>query len=226
MTLPRSAAEVLADHVTLEVECIDRLYLNVYQARLQHAGGVVQFLRGHRGHPIASSALLDPISKQFVADIRRYANANGLCIVGFERGQRKDDLAAKVRASFEGTEGVYLIGRAQEKTRVFRTEKRRNPATGKTYPWIVPATAIPNHYYFYALDDDFGPFFIKFCSYFPYTAKLCINGNEWANAKQPRPASPSRPSTTASCRAMTLPRCKRSVHGSDPPTSTPCCASG
>ena len=30
------------------------------------------------------------------------------------------------------------------------------------------------------MDEDFGPFFIKFCTYFPYTAKLCLNGNEWA----------------------------------------------
>src|SRR4051794_33346763 len=37
-----------------------------------------------------------------------------------------------------------------------------------------------NHYYFYGVDDDFGPFFLKFCSYFPYTARLCINGNEYA----------------------------------------------
>jgi len=37
-----------------------------------------------------------------------------------------------------------------------------------------------NHYDFYCVDDDFGPFFIKFCSYFPYDAKLCINGHEYA----------------------------------------------
>jgi hypothetical protein len=35
-----------------------------------------------------------------------------------------------------------------------------------------------NHYYFYCVDEDFGPFFLKFCSYFPYNAKLCINGHE------------------------------------------------
>jgi hypothetical protein len=44
----------------------------------------------------------------------------------------------------------------------------------------VPATGLVNHFYFYCVDDDFGPFFIKFCSYFPYNAKLCINGNHWA----------------------------------------------
>lgn len=61
MTIPRSAADVLADHVTLEVECIDRMYLNVYQPRLQYEQGVVGFFRNHRGHQFASSALMDPI---------------------------------------------------------------------------------------------------------------------------------------------------------------------
>ena len=82
-------------------------------------------------------------------------------------------------ARFSGTEGVLFIGRAQEKTNLFRTEKRRD-ANGDSYPWIVKTTGLVNHFYFYCYDDDFGPFFIKFCSYFPYNAKLCINGNEWA----------------------------------------------
>src|SRR2546430_7678378 len=40
--------------------------------------------------------------------------------------------------------------------------------------------------YFYCVDADFGPFFIKFCTYFPYTAKLCINGHEWAKRQAAR----------------------------------------
>jgi len=63
MTIARSVAEVLAEHVTFEVECIDRMYLNVYQPKLQHVAGVVWFLRGHLGHRFASSALMDPITK-------------------------------------------------------------------------------------------------------------------------------------------------------------------
>jgi hypothetical protein len=180
MTLPRSAADVLADHVTLEVECIDRMYLNVYQPRLQFVEGVVSFLRGHRGQPFASSALLEPITQAFVADIYRFAADHHVAVIDFAKGQRKDDLAHGFLAEFDQPEGVLFIGRAQEKTAVFRTEKRRNPTTGATYPWIVKTTAMVNHFYLYALDADFGPFFIKFCSYFPYNAKLCINGNEWA----------------------------------------------
>ena len=72
-----------------------------------------------------------------------------------------------------------FIGKAQEKTPVFRTERRRNAKTGATYPWLVRSTAMVNHFYVYALDRDFGPFFLKFCTYFPYNAKLCINGHEW-----------------------------------------------
>jgi len=63
---------------------------------------------------------------------------------------------------------------------VFRTQKRRNPVTGTGYLWLTRATVQVNYFYFYCVDSDFGPFFIKFCTYFPYNARLCINGNEWA----------------------------------------------
>src|SRR5207247_1547843 len=81
--------------------------------------------------------------------------------------------------SFRKREGVLYVGKAQEKARVMRTERRRSRVTGATYPWIVESTAMVNHYYFYCVDEDFGPFFLKFGSYFPYNAKLCINGHEY-----------------------------------------------
>ena len=43
MTLPRTVAEVLREHTTLEVESIDRMYLNAYVPGLQHDGGVAAF---------------------------------------------------------------------------------------------------------------------------------------------------------------------------------------
>ena len=180
MTLPRSVADVLGDHVTLEVESIDRMYLNLYQPRLQHELGVVGFFKIHRGFQFVSSVLMDPISKAFVTSIHRFVADEGVDLVDFRPGQRKDDVAHEYLARFQGTEGVLFVGQAQEKTGVFRTEKRRNPVTGAPYPWLVRRSAIVNHFYLYAVDDDFGPFFIKFCTYFPYNAKVCLNGNEWA----------------------------------------------
>src|SRR4051795_3289176 len=180
MSIPQSVAEVLRDRVTLEVEGIDRLYLNVYVPNLQTEAGVAAFFRSHLGYAFASSALMDPITKRFIRSIEVFAEKNQIPIRLFRKGERKDDVAAEYRARFEGQEGVLFIGKAQEKISVFRTEKRRNPATGATYPWIVRSTALVNQYYFYCMDLDFGPFFLKFSSYFPYTGRLCINGHEYA----------------------------------------------
>ena len=71
MSVPRTVAEVLRRHVTLEVEGIDRMYLNVYQPRLQCEGQVAAFFRSHRGHTFASSALMDPMSKAFLFTLDR-----------------------------------------------------------------------------------------------------------------------------------------------------------
>ena len=98
----------------------------------------------------------------------------------FAKGQRKDDVMAEHLRRFEAEEGVVFIGKAQERAVVFRTEKRHSRRSGQPYPWIVKSTAMVNHYYIYAVDRDFGPFFLKFCSYFPYNAKLCLNGHEYA----------------------------------------------
>ncbi len=47
MSLPRSVAEVLREHVTLELESIDRMYFNVYVPQLQREPGVATFFRVH-----------------------------------------------------------------------------------------------------------------------------------------------------------------------------------
>src|SRR2546422_6624529 len=179
MTLPRTVREVLDEHTTLEVESIDRMYLNVYVPPLQYDRGVATFFRKHRGHPFASSVLMAPISHAFIAAIEAFVTAQRVPLITFEKGQRKDDVMAAHLSRFTEPEGVLFVGKAQEKATVFRTEKRRNPQTGQAYPWLVRSTAMVNQYYFYAVDRDFGPFFLKFCAYFRYNAKLCLNGHEY-----------------------------------------------
>jgi len=179
MSVPRTVAEVIRQHVTLEVEGIDRMYLNVYQPTLQTERGVAAFFRFHRGQPFASSALMEPISAAFIRQVEAFVTQHGIPLLTFAKKQRKDDVAAEHRARFTGSEGVLFVGKAQEKVPVFRTEKRTNPATGQKYPWIVKSTAMVNQLYFYCVDEDFGPFFLKFGTYFPYNAKLCLNGHEY-----------------------------------------------
>ena len=185
MTLPRSVADVLSDHVVFELESIDRLYCNLYVPQLQRAEGIVGFIRGHLGRPIASTSVIAPMSRDFVARLAAFAGEHDIPRIDFAKGQRKDDVMHEHLAAFEAAgrrEGVLFIGRAQEKNTVFRTEKRR-AADGRAYPWIVRTTSVVNQFYVHCVDEDFGPFFLKFSSYFPYSGRLLVNGHHYAQAQ-------------------------------------------
>src|ERR1700736_504509 len=179
MSIARSAAEVLRDHVVLEYEAIDRMYLNVYVPHLQTVGAMVGYLRVHHGQRFASTTAVAPMTEAFVRNVEQFVAAEGIDLITFEKKQRQDEVTQKYLQEFSKSEGVLYVGKAQEKARVMRTERRRCKRTGATYPWIVESTAMVNHYYFYCVDEDFGPLFVKFCSYFPYNAKLYINGHEY-----------------------------------------------
>ena len=148
--IAQSVADILHHHVKLSVEGIDRMYLNVYVPWLQTEQGVVQFFRGHRGQPLPSAALMSPISRSFIAKLEGFVAQHEIPLVQCRRGQRKDEVMAEHLRHFQYDEGVVFVGKAQEKTPVFRTEKRRSPTTGRPYPWIVKSTAMVNHYYVFS----------------------------------------------------------------------------
>jgi len=179
MTIARNVSEVLNDHVVLEVESIDRMYLNLYVPILQRAAGCAHFWIHHRGHRLASSALMAPMTRSFITRIENFAATEGIELVSFKKRQSKEDLAKEYLARFPAQEGVLFIGKAQEKAPSIRTRRLHNPTTGQTYPDLYKTTAMVNQYYFYCVDRDFGPFFIKLGSYFPYNGKMCINGHEY-----------------------------------------------
>jgi len=184
--LPQTVAEVLSDHVVLETESIDRMYLNVFVGRLQILEGALHFIRQQRKAKVLSTNAVEPMTRAFVQSIEQFVKDHQIPLVTFEKGRRKDEVAAELRAKFPHREGVVFVGKAQEKCSVYRTEKRHNPKTNTSYAWVVKSTALVNHYYFYCVDADFGPFFLKFCSYFPYNAKLCLNGHEYAKRQLER----------------------------------------
>jgi hypothetical protein len=192
MSIPRSVADVLRNHVTLEVEGIDRMYLNVYQPKLQMDKGAACFFRFHRKQPVASSSLMGAMTNAFLHQVDAFLEQHGIPIVQFHKGQRKDDVAREHRARFRGSEGVLFLGKAQEKVNVFRTEKR-TANNGKKYAWIVKSATPVNQFYFYCIDEDFGPFFLKFCTYFPYNARLCINGHEYVKRQLAKEGIPFEP---------------------------------
>src|SRR3979490_1804784 len=92
MTVARSVSDVVSEHVLFEIECIDRMYLNVYVPGLQYAAGLVGYVHRQLGLPIASTAPMARITDQFSAAVRRFARDNGVPWVDFAKGQRKDDV--------------------------------------------------------------------------------------------------------------------------------------
>jgi hypothetical protein len=174
-----SVAELQREHITFELECIDRMYLNLYVPQLTSAGGVASYFRDYKGQRFASTKDAVAMTKAFCRGVQRFAEENQIEIVRFHKGERKDNVMQKRLRRFKAKEGVVFIGVAQEKATVPRTIRKSFGNDGGTIPWIDYTTAMVNFYYFYCVDEDFGPFFIKFCSYFPYTGKLCLNGHEY-----------------------------------------------
>jgi hypothetical protein len=178
MKMPPSVAELQRENVIQELECLDRLYLNAYVPKLCTAERVAWYFRGFLGHRFASTKSVAEKTGAFVRLIKNFADTENIDVVHFAKGERKDEVMKKYLRKFRGKEGVLFIGVAQEKARVPRTI-RKAVGEGGSIPWIDYSTAMVNFYYFYCVDPDFGPFFVKFCSYFPYTAKLCLNGHEY-----------------------------------------------
>jgi hypothetical protein len=179
--------DVLDGHVGLDVECLDRIYLNGYVPNLQVGGQVVSFMTAHLGLPIPSAAILDKIGTAFRRSVQSFATDNNIPVVRFTKDDRKIEVMRPYLARRAGTgrSGVAAIGVAQEFQNVFATVKR----TGRNgVPWFSfsKSDRRVSCFYFYLWDNDFGPGFIKVCTYFPYPVKVWLNGHEWAKRQAAR----------------------------------------
>ncbi len=172
--------EILTDKILLDVECIDRVYLNGYVKHLQLPGGLITFIREQMGFPIPSPMVLPPFTQAFRKAVEAYAQEQGLAIVDFAKAkdEDKDDLARAHLAKFAKRHGVVMIGKAQEKALGYKGQ-RKDHGTKVWFDYSRQSLFV-TYYYFYILDEEFGLFFIKVCTYFPFDIKVCFNGHEWA----------------------------------------------
>jgi hypothetical protein len=171
--------ELLDDHVVLDLECLDRVYLNAYVPNLQVSGQVVMFMRDHLGCPIPSPAIMTKMGERFRAAVTAYAQSADIPVIRFKADDRQIDV---VRPYWQRATapGVVAIGVAQEYQRVFTAYQKpaRDPAV-KLFSFDKADRRV-TVFYFYVLDAEFGPGFVKLCSWFPYPAKVWLNGHEWA----------------------------------------------
>lgn len=183
MTTVTNINDVLDGHVSLEVECVDRLYLNAYVPNLQVPGQVARFLHDHLGLMLPSPAAFEKIGNRFRRDVRRMAEQRGIPVLRLGKPDRSrwddrklDHVQPYLRAAEDdGRYGVVAIVAAQEYQWVFSARDSH----GSGFSFFKEQRRV-GVYYFYVLDPDFGPGFIKICTYFPYPAKVWVNGHEWA----------------------------------------------
>jgi len=149
---------------------------SLYYKRL---AGSISISKPSKEKKIASPALMAPISHDFIARIQDFISERNLDLVRFKKGQRKDDITKERLKKHNDKEGILYVGVAQEKFSTFRLCKTLDEITNCLRPSLYRSQVMCNQYYFYIFDEDFGPMFIKFGSYFPYTARICLNGHEY-----------------------------------------------
>jgi hypothetical protein len=179
--------DVLEGHVALEIECVDRLLLNAYVPGLQVPGQVVRFLCGHLGHAIPSPALLGRVGNRFRAATRRFADERAIPVLRLAAPDRSrwDDRKVDhvrphlVQAEREGRFGVVALVVGEEFQHVWSARNRARKPGCAVMEFFRERRRV-GAYYFYILDPEFGLGFIKICTYAPYSAKVWVNGHEWA----------------------------------------------
>ena len=127
MSLPRTVADVLHQHVTLELECIDRMYLNVYQPNLQMERKVYHYLRQQHGAGAVSSRYFQSMTQAFVKSIEDFAAREKIALLSDGRGgppiygKEGDVIEGRykiVRIGTESIEVAYLDGHGRQTIRL------------------------------------------------------------------------------------------------------------
>ncbi|MGH2873212.1 MAG: hypothetical protein ACRDL5_12215, partial [Solirubrobacteraceae bacterium] len=149
--------------MTLEIECVDRLYLNAYVPKLQVGGQIVGFLRDHLGHPIPSPALLGPIGNRFCQGVKQFAAEHEIPILRLgkpDRSRWDDRKLDHARPYLEAAErdgrfGVVAIVACQEFQWVFSARNRFGSGKVVSFEYFREERRV-GVYYFYILDRSSG----------------------------------------------------------------------
>jgi len=165
-------SSLLADHVTLQVRSVDRLFFQGYVPRLQTQFQVIRFLLD-RGFPIPSPVVLGRIGREYVKAVDRYIAERDIPRVRFQKGDVKEEIAREhfKAAERDGRFGVVMVGVAQERTSAWRGW-REGGSDGHPHFEYRRQQVFPNHYYWYIRDPDWGPAFLKTVAYAPFSVWL------------------------------------------------------
>ncbi|MDQ3571149.1 MAG: hypothetical protein M3396_11145 [Actinomycetota bacterium] len=178
---------LLAKNVSFRCTSVDRMGIRGYVPGLCYEGGVVRFLL-ERGYHIPSPAGLNHNHDRLVGELDAVVAAAGVPMVRFARGECKEDIARPYQdaALAAGKPGLVLVGKAQERTSSWRGfVDDAHAAHRPNHPHFSwrRMSSVPDHWYLYFADAEWGPAFLKLCGYAPYPMWACANGHEWAKAQ-------------------------------------------
>jgi hypothetical protein len=184
------------------------------------------FLRDHLGHPIPSPALLGPIGNRFRREVKDFAADHEIPILQLRKPDRSrwdDRKLDHVRPYLEQAEreqrfGVVAIVGCQEFQWVFSARNRSGLGKVVSFEYFREERRV-GIYYFYILDPDFGPGFIKIGTTLRTRRRYGSTGTSGPNVKPLVLACSSRRCRTDLRPASSPSSCRRSATPSAPITS-------
>ena len=210
-------ATLLRDHVTLTCRSVDRIFLQAYVPKLQSVGWVCRFLRWQRGFFIPSSAAFRKIGRAYEAEVNRFAEANGIPVRRFAKGEDKEEIARPLTeaAAASGGGRVALIGIAQEKAVIWHSWKAKGQRNAGHPHMEGTADGVHQPLLFLPVGSRVGLSALekptRMLRSRSGSGSTAMNG---PSASWPRPGSASPRWTTDSARARTRSCCSGSATGS------------
>ena len=170
--------EAYQEFVRFAYTSLDRVVLRGYVPLLQGPGGLVTWARQFIPGQAVTNSWLASLARRFQKGVQRFAAEHRIPLVPAPKGERKDEVARKHRDRLRGKKGVYLIIRGREKARLYESREARQ-TTDPLHRNLVQRERYIDHYYFYIIDEYWGPMSVKFCSHLPFNVTVFLNGNRW-----------------------------------------------
>jgi hypothetical protein len=152
--------------------CFDRMLCS---ARVQHfhfpAAVCGYLMRRHQVRTVTAS-LLKSISAEYHAWLESTAEQRGIPLVEPPREVRRTDWVQPYFDQLGGRDGVAVILRVREQERI----AVGYPSRGNL---VELAQRFINLYYFYLQHPTCGRMWLRLSPYFPFPARVCLNGHEW-----------------------------------------------
>jgi hypothetical protein len=162
------------ESIRFQYSCFDRILFNAIIQPLQKPPVIVGWLDQFRKVPSITRKYFRQVSEEYHRWVEDRAKRDKVKVVEPPKGVRREELVEPFYRRLGDDLGIAVILKSREQSRVavsYATKTGGNRI--EVYPRFVW------QYYFYLQDLDFGKMFVRICPYFPFNARVCINGHEW-----------------------------------------------